>query len=117
MKKLLIALTLSATLIGCSWEEAEQNAEKIAQGSAKAEQVATVLSPFTAGYGTAAATVLSGVGNIALAIAALAASKKKKAIAKAASEAADIVDGGGQALVNSAHENGVSKEILKAYEG
>lgn len=117
MKKIFLALALSALLVGCSWEEAEQNAEKIAQASSKAEQVATVLSPFTAGYGTAAATVLSGLGNIALAIAALAASKKRKAVAKAAVVAADETGGGGQALVNAAHANGVSKEILKAYEG
>ena len=115
MKKLIVALVLSAALVGCSWEEVEKNANTGAVYIEKGEQVASVLAPFTAGYGAAAAGVLSGLGNVALAIAALAANKRKKAIAKAASEAADKVAGGGQALVDASLKNGVIQDVTKAH--
>ena len=107
---------LGLVMIGCSWQEVEQNAEKVHNVTEKGSEVATVLAPFTAGYGTAAAGILSGLGNVALAIAALAKSKKAKAIAKAAVEASDMTEGGGIEMVKAAQDNGVSNEIKTAYD-
>lgn len=119
MKKAIVILILSVSIIGCSdkWAEIEAGAQKTAAITAKGEQVATVLSPFTNGYGTATAAVLSGIGNIALAISALAASKKKKALAQAAVDAAETVSGGGKAIVEAAVKNGVAQEINTAHKG
>jgi hypothetical protein len=119
MKKLLIIAILSFAIIGCDgvdWAKVETGAESAASYTATGEKVAVVTSPFTAGYGTAAAGILAGMGNIALAIAALAKAKKVKALAKAASEAAELTSGGGKALVMSSLNNGVIADIKKAYD-
>jgi hypothetical protein len=116
MKKLLISLILCSALVGCSWEEAEKNAEKAVKIADSAEKVAVSTSFLTGPYGEAAVPILGAISAIATAVAGLA-RRKTKAVAKAATEAAEEVPGGGQQLVNSAHENGVSKEIRRAYEG
>ena len=119
MKKLIIALTLSAVLIGCDaddWLKVEKGAVKAGSLADSAEKVAVSTSFITGVYGQAAVPILGAIATIATAVAGLARSKTKK-VAKAASQAAEETSGGGQELVNAAHEHGVSKEILKAYGG
>ena len=118
MKKNLIATVfLAVVIVGCSMADVGRLAGKVKGGASLTEKAGTALAPFTAGYGTLLAGIASGVIAIASTVQSFAKSKKINLVAKTASEAADNASGGGAALVNAAHKNGVSREILKAYEG
>ena len=109
----------SITIAGCSadWGMIETRADQVAAVTEQGEQVATVLAPFTAGYGGAVAVILGGLGTIAGAVSSLAKSKKVKSLAAAAVEAADSVPGGGKAITAAALANGVIGEVKTAHKG
>ena len=113
MKKLLAVVFAVVLLAGCSWEQAADNADKVAAGADKIAEVNGALTAVTGPWGVAAGGILLGLGGIARSIAALAKGKK---LAQAASEAADNTPGGGQALVNAAIGLGVVEDIRKAYD-
>jgi len=118
MKKNLLALAfLAVVLVGCSMADVGRWAGKTKDGASLTEKAGTALAPFSAGYGTLIAGIASGVVAIASTVQSFAKSKKVILVAKTASEAADNANGGGKALVDAARKNGVSEEILKAYEG
>lgn len=116
MRKLLIAVALCAVLLGCSeedWGKVEKVADDTAATSTMVGKGATATSPWTGPWGLAAGGVAAGIAGIARAIAALA---KAKRLAKSAVAAAEDVENGGAAIVKAATANGVTPEILAAYE-
>ncbi len=115
MKKILIIVALVICAGGCSWPEVEERSSTVEQVAQKAQILATATAPYTAGYGGLVAVIAGAVGTVAGALSNLAKSKKVKALAMAAVEAAEETNGGGQKLVNSAGANGVSTEIRAAY--
>lgn len=116
MKKLLIALALAGCVAGCTWEEVDKTSKKFQDGAAKAAEVGAVVSPIFGPWATLATVIAGAVGTVAGAVNTLAKNKKINALANTASEAAERVKGGGQALVNAAVGNGTAVEIKNAYD-
>ena len=116
MKKVFVSLVLCLVVAGCTWEDVENNAEKVQGGAATTSEVAAVTSPFTGPYGPLVGTVAGAVGTIAGAVAAFARARQARNAAKAAVIAAEKVPGGGAALIEASSKTGVSTLITAAYE-
>ena len=113
MRTYLLAVVMLVCLAGCTWEQAETNAQRVERGADKAAEVNQALSPVTGPWGVAAGGILLGVAGIARTIAALA---KNRKLAKAAVAAAEMVDKGGSAISTAAVLHGAQDEITAAYE-
>jgi len=115
MKKTMVLFAVIAVLVvGCDWADVEKNAKAVGDVSGKVEVVGVATSPYTAGYGGLVGQIAGGIGVIALSLANFAKGKKIKAIAKAAVEAADAVDGGGKAISSTSKANNVAPIIKSA---
>jgi hypothetical protein len=115
MRKYLLVLVLCVGVAGCTWEQAEKNADKIADGTDRIGAGNKALLPFTKEIGLAVGGILIGIGGIARSVSAFA---KGRRIAKAAVAAAETVAGGGVAMANAASLPllNVGPEITEAYD-
>ena len=111
-----IVVLLGVLVCGCDWDGVETGAGNVAEYSERGAGIAPQLAPVAGPYAGMAGLVLSGVANIALAIKAFAANRKKNQMAKAAVMAADARPGGGVDLNNAAVLLNVGPEVRAAYE-
>ena len=120
MKKVIAVLAVMAIFAtGCSeetWEKIMSGSKTTADISEKGELVGNAISGVTGGYGGLAAIGFGAVTQVALALAAFAKNKQAKKIAKAAVDAADLLPGGGKAIVASAGKHGVHDAVRKAHD-
>ena len=114
--KIIIVFAIAMLAGGCDWENIQNGAESTKSIVDTGERVAVSTSFLTGPYGAAAVPILGAISAIATAVATLANSKKKK-VAKAAVEAADVYSGGGKAITDAAVANGVINEIKAAHSG
>lgn len=117
MKKYLwIVILLGAIACGCTWEEVETGAGSVAKYAEDGAAIAPGLTPVAGPYAGMLGLILSGAANIALAVKAFAANRKKNQVAKAAVIAADVKPGVGEDLNNAAALMNVGPEVRAAYE-
>jgi len=112
----IVALLGLAIACGCDYAELEKGAASVAEYTEKGAGIAPTLAPVAGPYAGMAGLVLSGIANIALAVKAFAANRKKDQLAKAAVIAAEAKPGGGESLNTAAALLNIGPEVRAAYE-